>query len=199
MFAEGIELSEDRIRKPERAYYSSGCIDENYAIYSFSDKKSEKAYLALYDWQDRSLAVLAQEDFYSGDFCNIDAIGLYQDKIYYSAGIVKRVSYKITSKGETRIVEEDELVGQKVVRMNLDGSGKEIIFTYIYPGAEQAVLEEELPYNIRIEDVTISGGEIVLAVYISNEDDMCYYRMNVDGSELRKIGQVSEEFPWEES
>lgn len=43
----------------------------------------------------------------------------------------------------------------------------------------------------------ISGDEIVLEVYIGDEDHP-YYRMNVDGSELRKIGQVSDEFPWEE-
>lgn len=197
VFAEGIELPEDRVKKPGWAYYNSGCMDENYAIYSFSDEESEKDYLVLYNRQDKSLAVLAQEDFYKDYICNIDALGVYKDKIYYGVGIVGKVSYKYTRKGEIRTIESDRIVGQKVVRMNLDGTGKETIFTYMYPGAEQTVWEEEPPYIGGIMDFTISGGEIVFGVYISDED--CpYYRMNVDGSKQRKIGQVSHEFPWEE-
>lgn len=196
LFAEGIELSEDRIRKPGGAYYSPGATDENYALYIFGDEESEKEYLALYSWQDKTLAVLAEEDLYMPELYNTDIIGLYKDKIYYSTGIMETISYKSTWTGETRIIEDKVVIGQKVVRMNLDGTEKETIFTYMYPGIDQQVLEDRPPY-INISNVQISGDEIVLEVYIGDEDHP-YYRMNVDGSELRKIGQVSDEFPWEE-
>lgn len=190
VFAEGIELPEDKIRKP---YYSRS-LDENYAFYTFSDEESEKEYLALYSWQDKTLAVLAEEDFYDAYINNINIIGLYKDKIYYSAGIVETISYKSTWREETCIREDKHDIGQKVIRMNLDGTEKETIFTYIYPGADQPVLEERPPYMST--DAKISGGEIVLEVYIGGF--YSYYRMNVDGSELREMGQFPAEFPWEE-
>lgn len=198
VFAEGIELSKDRIRMPGKAYYGpgSGATDENYALYIFADEESEKEYLALYSWQDEILAVLAEEDFLMSTLYNTDIIGLYRDKIYYSTGIMETISYKSTWDGETRIIEDKDIIGQKVIRMNLDGTEKETIFTYMYPGTDQPVLEDKPPY-LDIGNVHISGGEIVLEVYIGDEDNP-YYRMNVDGSELRKIGQVSDEFPWEE-
>lgn len=198
VFADGIELSEDRIRKGMVDYHGTGYMDEKYEIYSFSDEESEKDYLALYNRQDKSLTVLAQEDSYEDDICNIEGLGLYKDMIYYSVGIEGKVSYKYTMKGETRTIEDNRSVGQKVVRMNLDGTGKETIFTYVYPGAEQTVWEEYPPYIGGIMDFTISGEEIVLAVYIGDEDSP-YFRMNVDGSKLRKIGQVSHEFPCDEA
>lgn len=194
VFAEGIELSEDKIRMPGKAYYAPGSIDENYALYIFEDKESEREYLALYSWQDRTLAVLAEEDScWTG---HTDIIGHYKDKVYYSTGIVETISYKSTRGEETRIIEDKDVIGQKLVRMNLDGTEKETIFTYMYPGTDQPVLEESPPY-MNISNASISGGEIVLEVYIGGEDHP-YYRMNEDGSEQRKIGQVSVEFPWEE-
>jgi len=200
VLAEGIELPEDRIKKPENAYYGSGSMDENYALYSFSDEESEREYIALYSWQDKTLAVLAAEEFsmtgFSNRFSNMEIIGLYKDKIYYNADIVETIRYKSTEDGETKIIEEKDVIGQKVFRMNLDGTEKETIFTYVYPGTDQPILEEKPPY-ISIGNVQISGGEIVLEVYIGDEDRP-YYRMNVDGSEQREIGQVSDEFPWEE-
>ena len=101
------------------------------------------------------------------------------------------------SKYKDRVIDGEDVVGQRVVRMNLDGTEKETIFTYRYPGTNQPVLEEEPPY-MSISDFSVSGGEIVLEVYISDEDHP-WYRMNTDGSKQRKIGQVSEEFPWEEN
>lgn len=200
VFAEGIELSEDRIRKPGNTYYYPGCMDENYALYTFSDKESEKDYLALYNWRDRTLAVLsAEENPADSSYNMMEAIGIYQDKVYYSTAILDLIRYKSTYKGETRIIEDKDVVGQKVVRMNLDGTGKETIFTYMYPGTDQPVLEEAPPY-LSITDTQISGGEIVLGAYIGMDggDYNLYYRMNVDGSELREMGQVSHEFLWEE-
>ncbi|MDE5952444.1 MAG: hypothetical protein K2H12_12820 [Acetatifactor sp.] len=198
VFAEGIELPEDRIGKPGNAYYYPGCMDENYALYTFFDEESEKDYLALYSWQDRTLTVLSAEES-PLSYEEMDAIGIYQDKVYYSTAIIDLIRYKSTYKGETRIIEDKDAVGQKVVRMNLDGTGKETIFTYMYPGTDQPVLEKAPPY-LGITDTQISGGEIVLGVYIGmgGGDYNLYYRMNVDGSELREMGQVSHEFLWEE-
>ncbi len=190
--AEGIELPEDKVRKP--GAYHSGSIDENYGFYIFLDQESEKEYLALYSWQDKTLAALAEEDFYDAYIDNINILGLYKDKIYYSVGIVETISYKSTWREETYIIEDKHDIGQKVVRMNLDGTEKETIFTYMYPGTDQPVLEERPPYMSI--DAKISGGEIVLEVYIG--DFYSYYRMNVDGSELQEMGQFPAEFPWEE-
>lgn len=199
VFAEGIELPDDRIRKPENVYYDTGQMDENYALYTFWDKESEKAYLALCSWQDRTLAVLsAEENPSDSSYKMMDAIGIYQDKVYYSTAILDLIRYKSTYKGETRIIEDKVIVGQKVVRMNLDGTEKETIFTYMYPGTDQPVLEE-YPF-LFIIDTQISGGEIVLGVSIGDLRDeyYSYYRMNVDGSELREMGQFPAEFPWVE-
>lgn len=200
VIAEGIDLSEDRIEElVERIYYDSDCMDENYVLGTFCDEEGGKSYLALYNWQDKSLAVLAQADVCGEWTFSIDnmGIGIYRDKIYYTEDIIETVRYNYTFKEETGIEEEDWVVGQKLFRMNLDGTEKETIFTYRYPGMDQPILEKHPPYSISIYDVSISGGEIVFGVYISDED--CpYYRMNVDGSEQRKIGQVSHEFPWEE-
>lgn len=198
VFAEGIELPEDRIRKPKGEYYYSGCMDENYALYTFLDEESEKDYLALYSWQDRSLTVLSAEENLLNGYEMMKAIGIYQDKVYYSTAIIDLIRYQATYEGEMRIIETRDVIGQKVVRMNLDGTEKETIFTYMYPGTEQPVLEKAPPY-LSIGNTQISGGEIVLGVYIGiGEDYDLYYRMNVDGSELREMGKVSRDFPWEE-
>lgn len=197
VFAEGIELPEDRIVKPGNTYYDSGCMDENYALYTFLDKESEKNYLALYSWQDRTLTVLSAEESRL-IYKEMDAIGIYQDKVYYSTAIIDLIRYKSTYKGETRIIEDKDIVGQKVVRMNLDGTEKETIFTCMYPGIDQPVLEE-YPF-LGIIDTKISGGEMVLGVSIGDLRDeyYAYYRMNVDGSELQEMGQFPAEFPWVE-
>lgn len=197
VMAEGIDLSEDRIKELAKSiYYDSDCMDENYVLGTLYDEEDGKSYLALYNWQDKSLAVLTQVEVYEEGF-STPGVGIYRDKIYYTEDILETVRYNYIFCGETGIEEEDWVVGQKLLRMNLDGTEKETIFTYRYPGMDQPILEKHPPYSISIYDVSISGGEIVFGVYISDED--CpYYRMNVDGSEQRKIGQVSHEFPWEE-
>lgn len=196
VFAEGISIPKDRIIGPKRAYYY-GVVDEDYACYSFSDEDSGKGYLALYNWQDGTLAVLAQEDCHKSWLDGIDVIGLYRDKIYYSTDIVETIRYRWTRRGESVIIEDEAQVGLNLMRMNLDGTGKETLFTYRYPGTDQPILEEDPPY-MSIINATLSGGEIVFGIYRSNEDRP-YYRMNVDGSGLQEMGWVSDEYPFEES
>ena len=61
----------------------------------------------------------------------------------------------------------------------MDGTGKESVF--------------ETPYRDRqIEIMDISGGEIIVKVYIGEEPDPVY-RMDIDGGNLRQIGQIPRE------
>ena len=100
------------------------------------------------------------------------------------------VSYRALERDENRIKEEDCVIGMRLNRMNLDGTGKETIFEYLYPGTDQQLLLNEPPYMGLITD--ISGGEIVVQVYIGDEPDPVY-RMDVDGGNLRQIGQIPRE------
>ena len=75
----------------------------------------------------------------------------------------------------------------KLNRLNMDGSGRKVLFEYRYPGAEQEIKENYPPYlSLRFE---INAGEIVVEVY-NGEDPHPFYRMNIDGSGQQFIGQV---------
>lgn len=182
--AEGIELSQEMIKMPETEYLFGYC-DEDCMLYPFYQKEQDdtgKHYLAMYRWQDKSLTVLAES-------CSvIDDPELYRDKIYYSTEVIKHIAYRSTEHGETHIREEDCVIGMRLNRTNLDGTGKEVIFEYLYPGTDQQLLLEEPPYMALITD--ISGGEAVVKVYIGNGEPDPVYRMDVDGGRLRQIGQI---------
>ncbi len=116
----------------------------------------------------------------------IDNAEIYKEKVYYSAEIV----YKQMQGEEGQAVEEEETVGFCLNRMALDGSDKESIFEYRYPGTEQEILESRLPYlSLNYE---ISGDEIIAEVYVGSEPHPVY-RMGSDGSGLRQIGQIPAE------
>ena len=186
VFAEGIELSQELIKAPETVHLKDYC-DENCVLYTFScggQDDQGKRYLAMYRWQDNSLYVLAEED------SPIDDVEVYGDKIYYSTEVVKHIAYKSVVKGENLVKEEDEGIGVRLNRINMDGTGKEIVFEYLYPGTDQQILEDRPPYMSLITD--ISGGEAVIEVYIGSNPHPVY-RMNVDGSDLRQIGQIPRE------
>lgn len=186
VLAEGIELLQEMIKSPEKVSHGNYC-DENCVLYTFScggQDNQWKHYLAMYRWQDKSLYVLAEEDSY------INGVEVYGDRIYYSTEVIKHIAYKFVVKGESIVREEDEGIGVHLNRINMDGTGKEIIFEYLYPGANQQLLESEPPYMSLIMD--ISGGEVVIEVYIGS-DPHPVYRMNVDGSNLRQIGQIPKE------
>ena len=179
VIAENIEISEDMIKTPEKAYFQY--CDEDFGLYRFntgSDTEKGFYYLAMYSWQDKVLYVLAQEE--SG----IDDLECYKGKIYYSNKIVEKVAYK------DQIEEKEETIGIRLNRMEPDGSGKETIFEYRYPGTEQEVLEDNIPYLSQLYE--ISGDEIIVEVYIGDEPHPIY-RMNTDGSECQKIGQLPKE------
>lgn len=186
VLAESLEISEDMIESPDAAYFQY--CDEDLGLYSFhigSDTEKEFYYLAMYCWQDKVLYVLAQEE---------SAIGgpeFYNGKIYYSTEIVENVAYRTGEDGKEQIKEEEAVVGIRLGRMNPDGSGKETIFEYHYPGTEQEILEDRVPYLGLLYE--ISGGEIVAELSTGNKQSHPIYRMNTDGSECKKIGQLPKE------
>ncbi len=180
-FAEGISLSEDRVKRPK---YLADYCDEDCVLYTFQDEDSSLYYLAMYRFQDRKLTVLVESDTV------IDNEKLYKGKIYYYEKIVEEVVYQQTQGEEGQAVEEEETVGIRLNRMSLDGSDKESVFEYRYPGAEQEILESPLPYlSLNYE---ISGDEIIAEVYVEGEPHPVY-RMGSDGSGLRRIGQIPAE------
>ncbi len=180
VFSEGVTLSEEQVKLPEEMSLADYC-DEDCVLYTFQDKDSSLHYLAMYCFQDRKLIVLAESD------TSMEDSRIYKGKVYYSTGIVEKVAYKQDEGGQEQVKEEDDTVGISLNRMNLDGSGKESIFTWRYPGLEQEILESRLPYLSLIYE--ISGDEIIAEVYVGNESHpVC--RMNCDGTELKWIGQI---------
>ena len=179
VLAENVEISEDMIKTPDKAYFQY--CDEDFGLYRFntgSDTEKGFNYLAMYCWQDKVLYVVAQEE------TDIDYPQFYKGKIYYFTEIVENVVYK------NQIKEKEVTVGVRLNRMEPDGTGKETIFEYRYPGTEQEVLEDWIPYLALIYE--ISGDEIVAEVYIGDEPHPIY-RMNTDGSGCKKIGQLPKE------
>lgn len=117
----------------------------------------------------------------------IHALMFYKGKIYYSTGIVENITYRTMEDGEEQITEKEGIVGIRLNRINPDGTGKETVFEYRHPEAEEEILESRIPY-IALE-YEISGDEIVAEVYISDKPHP-FYRMKTDGSGLEKIGQM---------
>lgn len=177
--AAGVELSEEKAKRPDEAYLEY--CDEDCILYSFSEEDSGLYYLAMYRWEDRVLSVLAQ------DRGAIDYPEIYKGKIYYATDIVENVRYKIWQDGKEQTAEEEDTVGVRLNRMSPDGTGKETVFEYRYPEEGQETRENRIPYLSLIYE--ICGDEIIAEVYIGDEPHP-FYRMNVDGSGVKKIGQV---------
>ncbi len=180
-YAKGVELSENMVKLPDEAYLAY--CDEDCVLYTFnSNPDSDKASycLAMYCWQDRVLSVLAKEE------SEIDYPTLYKGKIYYSSDIVEKVPYSMAQDGTERVTEEDT-VGVKLNRMNLDGTGKETVFEYCYQENAGEIVKGSFPFLSLIYE--ISGDEIFAEVYIGDEPHP-FYRMKTDGSGQKKIGQM---------
>lgn len=185
VLAADVELSEDMIKLPENAYFED--CNENCGLYEFStgsDTDEEFYYLAMYSWQDKVLSVVAQEEAGIDDMC------FYNGKIYYSTEIAENVKFKTVQDGKEQITEKEDTVGIRLNRMEPDGTGKETIFEYRYPGTEQEIMERRIPYLALIYE--ISGDEIIAEVYIGNKPHL-FYRMKTDGSRQKKIGQMPKE------
>lgn len=186
VFAADVELSEDLVRLPAETSWIHYC-DENCALYTFNpspDIDKGFDYLAMYCWQDKVLSVLTEEE------TEIDDLEFYNGKIYYSTEIVENITYKTMKEGEEQITEEEDTVGIRLNRMEPDGTGKETVFEYRYPGTEQEIVESRPPYMALIYE--ISGDEIIMEVFIGSTPHPVY-RMNTDGSGQKKIGQIPKE------
>ena len=188
-FAAEVKLSEDVVELPDEAWIRYN--DENCALYAFhpdSDTDEDFYYLAMYRWQDKTLSVLAQEesaiDYY---------LEFYKGKIYYTTEIVENVVYKAVQDGKEQITEEEKMVGIRLNRMEPDGTGKEIIFEYRYPGTEQGIVESGFYIPYFWLSYEISGDEIIMEINIGDESHP-FYRMKTDGSECKKIGQMPKEY-----
>lgn len=184
VFAAGVELSEDMAELPDEAYIDY--CDENCVLYASNPgpDSDEDSYLSMYCWQDKVLSVLAEEE------SDIDYPELYDGKIYYCTDIVENVKCKTIQDEQEQITETEDIVGVRLNRMEPDGTGKETIFEYRYQDNGQEIIEDRIPYLSLIYE--ISGDEIVVEVYIGNKPHPIY-RMNTDGSGLKKIGQMPKE------
>lgn len=187
VFAADVELSEDRVKLPEEEdEYGLEYCDENCVLYTFSPDNDRKngSFLAMYRWQDKVLSVVAEDEV------TIEDPVIYHGKIYYSSEIVENVAYRTVEEGKEQIAEEEAVIGIRLNRMELDGTGKEIVFAYRYPETEQDIMEKEVPYLDLIYE--ISGEEIILEVYIGDGPHP-FYRMKTDGSGQERIGQIPKE------
>lgn len=178
-FGKGITLSRDQVMLPDEAYVNY--CDEECMLYTFSDEDEVYHYLAMYRWRDRVLSVLVKED------APIDHLTYYKGKIYYTTETKETVTYRMAPSGEEQDTQKEETVGMKLGRIEPDGTQKETIFEYRYPKAGQEVMEDQIPYLTLTYE--ISGDEIVLEVYIGEEPHP-FYRMNIDGSGIEKIGEM---------
>ncbi len=187
VFAADVELAEDQVELPGKDTLFYYC-DENCALYRFfHDRNTEEnasSYLAMYRWQDKVLSVLAKDD---GTI--VDPL-IYHGKIYYSTGIVEDVVHRTMEEGKEQITEEEDTVGVRLNRMESDGTGKETVFEYRYPEAEQAAMGNKIPYLGLIYE--INADEITVEVYIGGEPHP-FYRMQTDGSGQERIGQIPKE------
>lgn len=182
VLAADVALSQDSVKLPGEAYIEY--CDEERVLYTFtvdSDAGEGFRYLAMYDFKDKVLSVLAQEE------SDLEYPEFYDGKIYYASGIVENVTYGMTTDGKEQITQEEETVGVRLNRMESDGTGKEVIFEYRYPEEVPEIMENRIPYlSLNYE---ISGGEIVVEVYLGGEAHP-FYRMKTDGSGQERIGQV---------
>lgn len=184
VFAAEVELSEDMTELPDEAYIDY--CDENRVLYASNPgpDSDEDSYLFMYCWQDKVLSVLAEEE------SEIFYPEFYDGKIYYCTDITENVTRKTVQDGQIQTTEEKDTVGVRLNRMEPDGTGKETIFEYRYTDNGQELVKNRIPYLSLIYE--ISGDEIVAEVYIGDEPHP-FYRMNTDGSGLKKIGQMPKE------
>lgn len=180
-FAEEIEPWDVSEELPGKSTWFGDC-DEECALYTF--QHGGKNYIGLYQWQDKTLRIMGETEE------KMDSLQRYEGSIYYSTEIKEDIKYKKQEDGLEQIAEENEVVGMRLNRLNVDGSGKTVLFEYRYSGAEPEIKENRPPYLSLIFE--IHAGGIVVEVY-NGEEPHPFYRMNTDGSGQRFIGQVPAE------
>ncbi|WP_276850183.1 hypothetical protein [Enterocloster lavalensis] len=180
--ADGIDLDRSAITLP-----LDGAIhyrDENVILYTFSTPASETNYLAWYQEDGQSLTVAAQS---TEEMPNFDACLAYKGKIYYAMDVTALVHLR--GADQTSVPSMDT-VAQKLFRMNPDGSGKQELFEYRIAAPGETIDDEYLPYLSMSCEIT--GDEIILQVYVGGRPHP-YYRMDLDGGNVREIGFLPDE------
>lgn len=107
---------------------------------------------------------------------------------YYVTPVIKKTAYKEAENNVEVIKEKEDVVGMVLNRMNPDGTEQEPVFEYSYPKEKQEMSENGM-FNLTFQ-YEISGDEIVAEVSAGYEEPHLFYRMNLDGSGVRLIGQV---------
>ncbi|MBS6954457.1 MAG: hypothetical protein KH230_14660 [Enterocloster asparagiformis] len=153
--------------------------DENMILYTFTDESGRKNYLACYQEEDQSLTVAAEgtEELPAFDFCCA-----YKGKVYFAADVQAHVLIPDDSGTASA---RSATVAQKLFSMNPDGSGRQEIFEYRLANPGDTISQSYMPYLSMICEIT--GDEIIVQVYIGGQPHP-YYRMNLDGSNVRQIG-----------
>lgn len=178
--ADGIDLGEGSVCLPDSGSWFADC-DENGVFYTFSKEESGSTYLARYCWQNKTVSVIAEEK--SG----IDHVEFYKGKVYYSTYVSEMIRYKEGYDGQEQIVEAEEKIGVRLYRMNPDGTGRELVYEYLLPEVVQEVWEYRPGYLALMPE--ISGDEIVVEVF-TGEGSHPFYRMNLDGGNVRFLGEI---------
>lgn len=162
-------------------------IDVNNIIYVFTSPNRLKEYLAVYDRNKKSLSIISEafitEDYRYSSFGNIK---VYKDMIYCVE--TSSVDYKIEN-STNEIYEYNGTSYERLIRLNLDGTSRQIVFEYDnnYDGNEfQDSLLSFVTFNYEI-----TGDEIIIRVYIGDKPHL-FYRMKLDGSGCQYIGTLSD-------
>lgn len=155
-------------------------MDELYIAYVFAIQ--DTTYLAIYNRESLVIDVIAQTTAERQGRSLFSGMKIYKDRIYFCQEIYGPVQVK--ENGE--IIEEQSCVSIQVVRMNLDGTGTEVLYRYKDLYTEGEVLEKSLPYILATCD--ISGGELILSLRIGSASK--YYRIAIDSLNVQYIGEV---------
>ncbi len=199
--AEDVELSDDQVELPEECSLFDD-QDENNLLYHFFDEDSGQYYIALYQMDGKKLSVLtgADQEHFG------DVAGLYQGKIYYVAEVRES---DIAEKGWTEMEpvnepetgggknsagsdkeksgekKEDQVIGQDLYRMDLDGKNRQMVFGWMLNEEER----ENPPYlSMSCE---FGRDEMVIEIY-RGDSAHPFYRMSPDGKDVRFLGRVPE-------
>ena len=179
--AAGIELKPSDVTLPIPEIFSSvQHMNEVYIVYIFDVK--DNTYLAVYDCRRQDITVIAKtpRDRKNDTYAYLK---VYKNKIYYS----ETISATMKIKKDTEITESEEHIYTQIIRMNLDGTKKEVLFRYDNDYKEGEILEDYLPYISA--SCTPLGGELIVSLYIGDAPNK-YYRMNLDGTNVRFIGEL---------
>ena len=141
--------------------------DENYIVFAFQLKKDKIIeYLGVVDRKDNSARIIEQGTLTQWDaYSKFIGVKIYHDMIYFQDSVedYDKIDNSIT----------------QLVRMNLDGDSREIVYNYNYYDENMVV-----PYNLSFE---FANDGLVIRLF---GDDERYYYVDFDGDNERFLGSV---------